>query len=213
VARRDFVRGPGRRLEQEKRFLIVVEGQVTEREYLEAIKRSRQMKSIEVRIEHGNTDPVGIVDNAKRIRDAARRAEPFDEVWCVFDVEAKLTQPARPGFADAINAAEQSGILCAISNPCFEIWLSWHSADRNAWIASDAAQRLCIELGITQEVRGKHLRDASTLIANGYEAAKVRAKAMEQTHDRDGQTTPEDRNPSSGMYRLVDAIYAAFPPR
>lgn len=213
MARKDRARRPARNLKQEKRFLIVMEGDVTEREYLEAIKRSRQMKSVEVRIEHGNTDPIGIVREAKRLGGAARKAEPFDEIWCVFDVEAKLTQPARPGLNDAINAAEQSGIGCAISNPCFEIWLCWHGADQNAWIASDAAQRLCIELGITLNGGGKHLRDAATLIADGYKAAKVRAIAIEQTHNRGRRTRPEDRNPSSGMYRLVDAIYAAFPPR
>jgi hypothetical protein len=191
----------------------VVEGEVTETEYLEAVKRSRQMRSVEVRIEHGNTDPIGIVNEAKRIRDAARRAEPFDEVWCVFDVEAKLTQQARPGLAEAIDAGGRTSIVCVISNPCFEIWLLWHRAEQNAWIASHAAQRRCIDLGIAEDARGKHLRDAKTLVANGYGAAKVRAMGMEQIHDRNRTTRPRDRNPSSSVYKLIDAIYAAFPER
>jgi len=213
VARMDRTRRPTRRLTQEKRFLIVVEGDVTEREYIEAIKRSRHMKSVEVHVEQGNTDPVGIVSEAKRIRDSARKAEPFDDVWSVFDVEAKLTQRARPGLQEAINAAERAGIKSAISNPCFEIWLCWHSAEQNAWIASEVAQRRCTELGITQEARAKHLRDADMLIADGYMTAKCRAASMEQTHDRNGTTRPEDRNPSSGMYKLIDAIFVAFPAR
>jgi hypothetical protein len=90
------------------------------------------MKSVEVRIEHGNTDPSGIVREAKRIKGTARKTEPFDEVWCVFDVEAKVTQQSRPGFDEAIDAAKQARIEQAISNPCFEIWLYWHSADQNA---------------------------------------------------------------------------------
>lgn len=213
MSRRDLTRRPSRNLAQEKRFLVVVEGEVTERAYLEAVKRSRKMKSVEVRIEQEYTDPIGIVNEAKRIRDAARRAEPFDAVWCVFDVEAKLTQHARPGLADAINAAEQANIKLTISNPCFEVWLYWHCADQSAWIASDAIQRRCIELGITHDTRGKHLRNPTALIADGYEGAKGRAIAMEQTHDRNNRKTPEERNPSSGVYKLIDAILAAFPPR
>ena len=120
---------------------------------------------------------------------------------------------ARPGLTDAIHAAEQAGVKCAISNPCFEVWLYWHCAIQNAPIDSDAAQRRCIELGIAQAGRGKHLRDTDSLIAVGYQAAKIRAMEMEQTHDRNGAIKPEDRNPSSGLYLLIDAIYGAFPPR
>jgi len=198
---------------QGRRFLIVVEGDVTEREYLDAVRRSRRIQGVNVRIEHRCTDPIGIVNDAKRLRNEARKLEPFDEVWCVFDVEAKLAQQARPGLADAIHAAEQAGIKCAISNPCFEVWLCWHSALQTAPIDSDAIQRRCLELRIAESGRGKHLRDTNKLIAIGYEAAKIRAMDMEITHDRNGKTKPEDRNPSSGMYLLIDAIYAAFPAR
>jgi hypothetical protein len=226
VARKDRARRPARSLKQEKRFLIVVEGDVTERQYLEAIKRSRQMKSVEVRIEHRYTDPIGIVNAAKRLRDAARRAEPFDKVWCVFDVEAKLTQQARFGLREALDAAHRAGLMCAVSNPCFEIWLLWHKANWSAWIASEAVQRRCEELGITHGKDGKHIRDVGFLLRDCYLDAKNRANnsgqlqilrgdtnAENQALDTNETEKPEDRNPSSAMYRLVEAICAAFPAR
>jgi hypothetical protein len=226
VARKDRARRPARNLKQEKRFLIVVEGDVTEREYLGAIKRSRQMKSVEVRIEHRYTDPVGIVNEAKRLGGAARKAEPFDEIWCVFDVEAKLTQQTRFGLRDGLDTALRAGLKCAVSNPCFEIWLLWHKANWSAWIASDAVQRRCEELGITHGKDGKHIRDVGSLLRDCYLDARNRANnsgqlrilrgdanADNQALEGNETETPEDTNPSSGVHRLVDAICAAFPVR
>lgn len=213
MAKKDHERRPARKLAQVKRFLVVVEGAVTEPEYIEAVKRSRVMKSIQVLIETGHTDPIGIVNRAKEIRKKASKTEPFDQVWCVFDVEVKLTQQARFGLNTALDVAVRSEICIAVSNPCFEIWLLWHKADQTAWIASDTVQRLCVELGVTVNEGGKHIQNVNALVENGYQAAKVRACNLEQAHDRNVTEKPEDRNPSSGVYKLIDAIYEAFPPR
>lgn len=51
------------------------------------------------------------------------------------------------------------------------------------------------------------------LVRDFYQAAKEMALGMEQEHRRNGRTKPEDMNPSSGMYELIDAIHEAFPPR
>jgi hypothetical protein len=198
---------------QTKKFLVVAEGAVTEREYIEAVKRSRRMRSVEVLIETGHTDPIGIVKQAKARHNEASKTDPFDQVWCIFDVEAKLTQQARFGLQEALDAARRSKIRCAVSNPCFEIWLLWHSVDHANWIASDAVQRRCKELGITQVEDEKHIQDANGLVRNYCQTARDRASNVEQMHERDGKTNREDRNPSSLMYQLIDAIYAAFPPR
>jgi hypothetical protein len=210
MAKKDRERRPTRRLAQEKRFLLVVEGVVTEPEYIEAVKRSRRMRSIAVHIETGHTEPIGIVNRAKLMMKMAPKTERYDQVWCVFDVEAKRDQRARLGLAEALDAGKRSGIQPAVSNPCFEIWLLWHANDQTGPIDSDTVQRRCVEVGITD---GKHIRDANDLIATGFQAAKARALSIEQNHDRNGTTKPEDRNPSSGVYKLIDAIYAAFPPR
>jgi hypothetical protein len=213
MARKDRQRMSSRKLAQEKRFLVVVEGAVTESEYLGAVKRMRKLKSIQVLVETGHSDPIGIVNQAKKRRTHASKAEPFDQVWCVFDVEAKLTQKARFGLQRALDAAQRTGIQCAVSNPCFEIWLLWHGEDKTAWISSDTVQKRCAELTITHGNGGKHIRNLDALVDGCYQAAKSRAQSMDQVHDRNGIEKPEDRNPSSGIYKLIDAIHAAFPPR
>jgi hypothetical protein len=208
MARKDRMRRPARKLVQGKRFLVVVEGAVTEQEYVEAVKRSRQMRSVEVQIEHRHTDPIGIVNQAKERRKAAERADPFDEVWCVFDSETKQTQRCREGLMEGIDSAKNARggpIRLAISNPCFELWIWLHEHEQNAWIASTDIQARCMR------IVDKHISDADGLLKL-YPDAKRRAKQLDEAHDR-ADTKPEDRNPSSGVYKLIDAIYEAFPPR
>lgn len=192
------------------RILILCEGRCTEPQYLHAFRSKFRIPEENMKVlcppEIPNT-PIEMVRDAKARKSAG--VDSFDEVWCVFDVEAKLTQQCRFGLQEALNAAERSGILSAMSNPCFEIWLLWHRVDHAAWIASDAVQRRCEELNIT---RGKHIQDAGSLIRDFYDVAKSRAFSLDQTHDRNEIKRPEDMNPSSGMYKLVDAICGAFAP-
>jgi hypothetical protein len=217
MARSDRRRKPSRNLPQRKRFLIVVEGVVTEREYIEAVRRSLRLGKETIAIETGHTDPIGIVRQAKAIIKASSDVDAYDQAWCVFDVEAKTDQQGRFGLDEALDAAQgtngKAKIRCAVSNPCFEIWLLWHDAAQTGPINSAAAQSRCLEMGITCGKDGKHIRNADDLIATRYTAARERASMVDQAHDRDGKTTPEDRNPSSGVYKLIDAIYVAFPPR
>lgn len=217
MARSDRKRKPSRNLLQKKRLLVVVEGAVTEKQYLEAVRRSRRLGKEAVAIETGHTDPIGIVRHAKALIKASCEGDAYDQAWCVFDVEAKIDQHARFGLAEALDTASRTRgknkIRCAVSNPCFEIWLLWHDADQTGPIHSATAQKSCLERGITCGKDGKHIRNADDLIAKRYRAAHERASMMDQTHDSDRKTKPEDRNPSSGMYMLIDAIYSAFPPR
>jgi len=212
MPKRQNYRKGSKKKPQRKRFLIVVEGVVTECEYINAIRRSLRLSSVAIKIETGHTDPIGIVDSAKKLRKSALKTDPYDEVWCVFDVEAKVTQNARPGLVEALDSARRSGISVAMSNPCFEICLLWHREERPGYTTSEAAQMRCREIGITDAKGGKHLQDLDNLIRNDYLAAKARACNSEAVHDRNQNETPEDRNPSSGVYRLVDAILAAFKP-
>jgi len=211
MAKNNWKRERKESIQQAKKFLVVVEGCVTEKEYIEAVKRSRQMKSVQVLVETGHTDPIGIVNKAKERKTAAHRSDPFDEVWCVFDTETKLTQLARNGLQQAMDTARRAKVNVALSNPCFEIWLLWHKQDQTGWISSDNAQSRCKYLGLTAE---KHIVNASLLIQNYYEDAKARAVKLDTTHNNNiGTTIPAQRNPSSDMHKLIDSIYKAFPQR
>jgi RloB-like protein len=208
-ARRYLRKSPHRA--QRSRILALSEGKRTEPQYLKAIRSQLRIPEQNLRIltppDIPNT-PREMVAAAKKLARAAK--EPFDEIWCIFDTEAKVTQACRDGIREALIAAKDSRILIAGSNPCFEIWLVLHRVDHRAWIDSASAQRKCEELGITFGNDGKQIQNAEELIRDHYQNARTNARNLDLMHERDGRTRLEDMNPSSGVYRLTDSILAAF---
>jgi hypothetical protein len=87
-------------------------------------------------------------------------------------------------------------------------------------------QSRCQALGITHGKDGKHIKNVDSLVQDYYTDAKNRAcnsgqllilkkdsAPGNQANERKDTERPEDTNPSSGMYKLIDAIYTAFPAR
>jgi hypothetical protein len=129
-------------------------------------------------------------------RSRTRQDSGFDEIWCVFDVDA------HPDLKSAIAEARDAGIGVAISNPCFELWLVLHAEDQTAHVDRRAIQRRARELGL---VEGKSIPKAALpKLLDGYEDAKGRAQALDARHEGDGRDP--GANPSSGVWRLIDAI-------
>lgn len=83
-----------------KTLLIYCEGQRTEPEYLEALKREslvRDVAAVDLRVEtgHGGSVPLTLVALALQAQEKAGDKEgEIDEFWCVFDVEWPRTIPA-----------------------------------------------------------------------------------------------------------------------
>lgn len=195
---------------QNARFLIVSEGALTEQQYLNAVKRSRRLVSADIKfVPPGPTSPLEIVLKARELRDQEARTDPFDSVWCIFDVEAKVTQQGRPKLAEALNTAIANGISVALSNPCVELWLLLHVEDIQYWVPSNVCQSRC---GVLNLVSSKQILKPDDLIKD-FQIARARALALESKHDRNRNMKAQDRNPSSTVYKLVDAICAAFPAR
>jgi len=183
--------------------VVFCEGEKTEPQYLEALKKLPEIRgaaAVDLRIEtgHGGAVPRTLVRLAidARSRAAAEEAE-IDEFWCVFDVEAPKNHP---GLADAVRRAHENGIRLAITNPCFEAWLIPHFKDHGAWLANDGARRLRRELDGSSD---KSLEPAKymPLVA----AAARRAAELEKRHQKNATVFLHD-NPSSGMHRLIASI-------
>lgn len=192
---------------QPKKTLVVFcEGEKTEPQYLEALKRQRDVRdvaAVDLRIEigHGGPVPQTLVSRAidARSRAVAEEAE-IDEFWCVFDVEWPENHP---GLSDAIRQAGENDVHLAITNPCFELWLILHFRAYGAWLDNDKARRL---RRLHDGSPDKSL-EAATYMPLVAEAAR-RAAALERRHERDGTVSPHD-NPSSGMHRLIASVQPA----
>jgi hypothetical protein len=209
MGKRDFKRKTESR-RQNPRFLIVSEGAVTECEYLTALTKLLKIPSAKIMIAPPPpTSPKEIVKKARKLKKEARKDDPYDAVWCIFDVEAKVSQNARPGLADAVQIAKANKIFIALSNPCFELWILLHEKQHTATIYSDDVQHVCSSLGL---VEGKHICNPNRIL-NNCQTAIQRAKDLDAMHQGNKTDKHEDQSPSSGVYKLVEAIYKAFPPR
>jgi hypothetical protein len=209
MARRDRVAG-GRPLKRRvgtrrprKTLLVFCEGERTEPEYLDALKRQpavRDAAAVDLRVQtgHGGSVPRTLVSLAAAARTKALDEEAeIDEFWCVFDVEWPRNHP---GLSEAIERARLNDIRLAVSNPCFELWLILHFENQGAWLDNDAARRTRRRLDGSSD---KGL-DAATYMPLAGDAAR-RAVELEERHERNGTAFPDD-NPSSGMHRLLASV-------
>ena len=203
MGRRNRARPPARPkpfLDPKPVILVVTEGQNTEPEYLEQFKVAVRNARVELDVHGGRGVPVSIVEYAKLLKKAAeersRKEEDdnlrYDAVWCVFDVDQ------HPRIEDAIESARHAGIEIALSNPCIELWLLLHFQDQPGAQDRHSARRLL----------KKHIPDYNKhiefrLFRSGYEVAVRRAKRLDEEADADNE---RGRNPSSGFWRLTEAI-------
>lgn len=197
LKRRVAIRSPRRT------FLIFCEGERTEPEYLNALKllpSVRDAAAVDLRVQTRNSGsvPLSLVSMAVSARSRAIAEESeIDEFWCVFDVEWPRNHP---GLREALEQAERNSIQLAVSNPCFELWLILHFRNYNAWLDNRSASRLRRDLDGSSD---KGL-DAARYMPFIFDAAQ-RSVLLNERHERDGTRFP-DNNPSSTMFRLLEAI-------
>jgi hypothetical protein len=186
-----------------KTLVVFCEGERTEPEYLDALKRQpsvRDVAAVDLRVEtgQGGSVPRTLVAMAAEARARAIEEDAeIDEFWCVFDVEWPKNHP---GLDEAFQQARANGINLAVSNPCFELWLILHFQDHTAWLDNNQARRLRRQVDGSSD---KGLEPAKYMSFTA-DAAR-RAAGLDKRHLRDGTVFPHD-NPSSGMHRLLAAV-------
>ncbi|NEA43107.1 RloB family protein [Streptomyces sp. SID11385] len=140
---------PRARRQENRKFLIVTEGTRTEPQYFEnfaALLNAKAVQVVKVKPVGIGRDPAAVVREAERRRRAERNGgDPFDEVWCVVDVDRHETLPR------ACKEARDLGIDVAISAPCFEIWLLWHFEHRTGWIDGAELKKLLGKRGFVDK--------------------------------------------------------------
>ncbi len=121
-------------LPQRRRILIVCEGKKTEPYYFSSIITKYELNG--ARVDEGPPLEVSIVPDQKNTRtlvnyserrqgEAVSNGDPFDEIWCVFDLDDFPVDD----FDNAINKIEAHPVLhSAWSNEAFELWYVLHFA-------------------------------------------------------------------------------------
>ncbi|WP_268248030.1 RloB family protein [Actinoplanes lobatus] len=177
-------------------MVVFCEGRNSEPDYVNGLKRLPHVirnTALNIEIHPKQGTPLTLVRMA-----AERFKDPeVDECWCLFDVE---WPKHHPHLAEAIDLAKRAGVRFAVSNPCFELWLMLHHADHTQFLDTARAE---------SESRRLDGRKGKSIDAAAYmplrKAAAERAARLEKRHLRDRTTFPGD-NPSSGMFRFLDAV-------
>lgn len=141
---------------------MVTEG-VTEREYLERLRQRIRSRHVALDIKVGGGEPSRVLKECRK----ALRAEKYDGAVIVVDVDQHDALDA------VLTECRSSGITAIVTNPCFELWLLWHSEDHHAHInPKKAGERLkSHKHGSGRD--GKHL--AKDFPIDGHTAAADRA--------------------------------------
>jgi hypothetical protein len=189
-----------------ERFLVLTEGARTEKDYVVALAQQTRAALVEVVVPRDHGMPITLVRAAKKRREEAEVSAQgerddnlrFDAVWCVFDVDQ------HPNLKTAIEEARTAGIEVAVSNPCFELWLLLHFRESPGLRSGAEVAQL-----LRGFVAGYEKRVDFSAFAPGYADAVKRAERMQGAADGAGEPT---RNPTTGVWRLTEAIRKDAPP-
>jgi hypothetical protein len=176
-----------------KTILIVSEGTVTERQYVEGLAQHIGNAGVKVILSKKHGVPRTIVDAAKEERLELRNSyrEDYDEIWCLFD------RDRHPRFEESIQIALDRGYRLAVSSPCIELWL-WlhHRSSPGAQTHTHMQEKLEQELDkdYDKSIRGDfYFPNLNVAVASAFR--------LDKEIREDGE--PLYRNPSTGMYKLV----------
>ena len=122
---RDISRWIAKRSEN-KKILIVCEGQKTEPMYFKALKNDYRLLATDIRIVSAKrSDPMSLIKTAEiQYNESVNEGDPFDSVFCVFDKDEHAH------YNDAVKTIaklQPKSVYYAITSvPCFEFWLLLH---------------------------------------------------------------------------------------
>lgn len=196
-----------------KFYLIVCEGEKTEPNYFDSLKKSLPRGVLEltnIDIDGTGKNTLSIIDEAKKLKKKYEEKyhRKIDNVWAVFD---KDSFPAR-NFNNAINKGKNSRpkINCAWTNEAFELWYLLHFNYYNTGIPRKQYQKL-LEREInkaadTSDYKYEKNSEEMFSILNKYgsqEAAISNAEKLESLYlDR----SYSDHNPCTKVHKLINEL-------
>lgn len=187
--------------ERNKIILIATEGRnKTEKTYFREF--NRMMNGIKITIATGNnTDPVGIVEDAKKTADnKGIDAASGDKLYAVFDTDFDKIQQIQ----EARSIARENDINVILSNPCFEVWILLHFQYSTHPFRSN--NEVFDEL-IKEWPEYKKNISSFQSIQNKRETAITNAEKLIEFHQK-SSTKPEIEylNPATEVHELVKEI-------
>ncbi len=177
-----------------KLFIVATEGKETEKQYFRMFNSTRIKVEILATTEDGKSSPEYVLERLDKCKKQYDLNED-DMLWLVSDVDRWGDKK----LSDVSSQARQRGYNLAISNPCFEVWLTLHFEDINTQEDKDCDEfkkRLRIILG---SYNGSKL-DISAYKPKIKDAVN-RAKNLHPSSQQDWPPTL-----GTHVYRLVEIL-------
>lgn len=189
---------------QRRRILIVCEGQETERNYFDQLKREGFAKDhLAITVKRGKGGSrTQVARYAVRNRNEA--GEPYDEIWCVMDTEKPSD---RDDCEAALRILRKHRIEPCLSNPAFEVWLLSHfQKTTSTYLDCDAVER-----DLNPHWKSRFARDydkAEARIFGLLSSLTVTAisNARWTREDYHSNRPILDSNPATDVYRFVERL-------
>lgn len=167
-------RRPARSRSQRTTILLLLQGEVTEKQYFERLKAEKKWGS--VRMETYSKNPTQLVERAiKRVSSG-----DFDQVIAVSDVDEYTAEDFRNAIVKARRFKDGSKVRLVVSNPSFEIWLAAHYRKIPESYSGVAMKKLLQEKGALTSGRGggepKHI--SSNFPISSFEQAGGNSRKM-----------------------------------
>ena len=204
---RKRIRRTAQRKKLKKTILIVCEGEKTERNYLDSLKREETISQVfAITIVGGKGGSRSqIIERA--INQKARR-KGMDIVLCVLDTESLETMQAKADLAAARQEADRNDITLYLSNPAFEVWFLAHF--RRTSRSFRNCDAVIVELD--REWRSAFGQPYNKSDVNVYQRLAGRTQVAitnaKDVVEIDHREKPDiaDRNSSTDFYRLVEKL-------
>ena len=177
-----------------RRVLIVCEDSKSSRYYFESFEVNKNRAEV-VAVGTGmNTD--SLVEFAMARKEHAERvAQPYNEVWCVFDRD----DFPLANYCRAFELARSNGLKVAWTNEAFEFWYLLHFNYHDAGISRhDYKSKLKPNFDYDKsdgQIYSKVKQHQATAIQN--------AQRLERHWNELGERFPERQNPSTSVHKLV----------
>ncbi|HEY9300438.1 MAG TPA: RloB family protein [Phormidium sp.] len=176
-----------------KLFIVATEGEATEKQYFGMFNSTRIKVEILATPEDGKSSPEYVLKRLDKCKKQYDLNED-DMLWLVSDVDRWGDKK----LSSVCSQARQRGYYLAISNPCFEVWLTLHFEDIK-----------------TQDRTGNNFKARLRIILGSYNGSNLDISAYEP-NTKDAVNRAKNLHPSSQqdwpptlgthVYRLVEIL-------
>jgi hypothetical protein len=196
---------------QREYYLIVCEGEKTEPNYFESLKKKLPKGVLNcIEVEGVGRNTLSLIEEVAQIRDRKEseiKSRKFDHTWAVFDRDSFPDS----NFDNAINKAEQQKrkIHCAWFNEAFELWYLLHLEVINHPMARDDYKSR-IERGLSNLIGQpfKYTKNRYDMydIMHQYASEEQAIKRAETLDKQYVDFRFHTQNPNTKLYLLIKEL-------